>query len=88
MTSATGQRRRVARKVSQKDATARSSEQFDHVEYMSQHGHEEVATWLDRETGLRAIIAIHDTTLGPGLASGATTPARRRCWTSCASPRG
>jgi leucine dehydrogenase len=34
---------------------------------MSQHGHEEVATWLDRETGLRAIIAIHDTTLGPGL---------------------
>jgi leucine dehydrogenase len=44
-----------------------SLEQFDHVEYMSQHGHEEVATWLDRETGLRAIIAIHDTTLGPGL---------------------
>jgi leucine dehydrogenase len=44
-----------------------SLEQFDQVEYMSQHGHEEVATWLDRETGLRAIIAIHDTTLGPGL---------------------
>ena len=63
MATATGQRRRVARK----DATARSLDQFDHVEYMSQHGHEEVATWLDRETGLRAIIAIHDTTLGPGL---------------------
>jgi len=66
MATATGQRRRVARK----GATARpvdSLEQFDHVEYMSQHGHEEVATWLDRETGLRAIIAIHDTTLGPGL---------------------
>jgi leucine dehydrogenase len=66
MAIATGQRRRVARK----GATARpvdSLEQFDHVEYMSQHGHEEVATWLDREIGLRAIIAIHDTTLGPGL---------------------
>jgi leucine dehydrogenase len=66
MATATGQRRRVARK----GATARpvdSLEQFDHVEYMSQHGHEEVATWLDREIGLRAIIAIHDTTLGPGL---------------------
>src|SRR6516225_3700929 len=66
MATATGQRRRVARK----GATARpvdSLAQFDHVEHMSQHGHEEVATWLDRETGLRAIIAIHDTTLGPGL---------------------
>jgi leucine dehydrogenase len=66
MTTATGQRRRVARK----GATARPLdplEQIDHVEYMSQHGHEEVATWLDRETDLRAIIAIHDTTLGPGL---------------------
>jgi leucine dehydrogenase len=66
MATATGQRRRVARK----DAPARpvdSLEQFDHVEYMSQHGHEEVATWIDRETGLRAIIALHDTTLGPGL---------------------
>jgi leucine dehydrogenase len=66
MATATGQRRRVARK----GATARpldSLEQFDHVEYMSQHGHEEVATWIDRETGLKAIIAIHDTTLGPGL---------------------
>ena len=66
MATATGQRRRVARK----GAMARpmdSLEQFDHVEYMSQHGHEAVATWIDRETGLRAIIAIHDTTLGPGL---------------------
>ncbi len=40
---------------------------FDHVTYMQQHGHEELATWLDRETGLRAMIALHDTTLGPGL---------------------
>jgi leucine dehydrogenase len=66
MATAIGQRRRVARK----DATARtldSLDQFDHVEYMSQRGHEEAATWIDRETGLRAIIAVHDTTLGPGL---------------------
>lgn len=28
-------------------------------------GHEQVAFYADRETGLRAIIAIHDTTLGP-----------------------
>ena len=66
MATATGQRRRVARKGATADPV-RALEQFDHVEYMSQHGHEEVATWLDRETGLRAIIAIHDTTLGPGL---------------------
>jgi leucine dehydrogenase len=63
MAIATGQRRRVARK----DVATHPVEQFDQVEYMSQHGHEEVATWLDRETGLRAIIAVHDTTLGPGL---------------------
>ncbi len=42
-------------------------EPFDYVEYMSEHGHEELATCVDRETGLRAIIALHDTTLGPGL---------------------
>jgi leucine dehydrogenase len=34
---------------------------------MGQHGHEELATFVDRETGLRAIIALHDTTLGPGV---------------------
>jgi leucine dehydrogenase len=28
-------------------------------------GHEEVLLWHDRATGLRAIVAIHDTTLGP-----------------------
>jgi leucine dehydrogenase len=30
-------------------------------------GHEEVAYFYDKETGLKAIIAIHDTTLGPAL---------------------
>ena len=29
--------------------------------------HEEVVFWRDRTTGLRAIVAIHDTTLGPAL---------------------
>lgn len=36
-------------------------------DYMGRHGHEEVAFWLDEEVGLKAIIAIHDTTLGPAL---------------------
>ena len=30
-------------------------------------GHEQVSYFQDEETGLRAIVAIHDTTLGPGL---------------------
>src|SRR5437660_12449797 len=34
---------------------------------MAAEGHEEVVFWRDRATGLRAIVAIHDTTLGPGL---------------------
>lgn len=36
-------------------------------EYMQNHHHEQVAFWNDAESGLRAIIAIHDTTLGPAL---------------------
>lgn len=31
------------------------------------YGHEQVVTCADRDTGLKAIIAIHDTTLGPAL---------------------
>ncbi|MBK9148972.1 MAG: Glu/Leu/Phe/Val dehydrogenase [Flavobacteriales bacterium] len=34
---------------------------------MEQHDHEEVLFCFDRPTGLKAIIAIHDTTLGPAL---------------------
>ncbi len=37
---------------------------FDHPEFA---GHEEVAFCHDKASGLRAIIAIHDTTLGPAL---------------------
>ncbi len=36
-------------------------------DYVSEHGHEQVVFCYDRASGLRAIIAIHDTTLGPGL---------------------
>jgi len=36
-------------------------------ESMTAGEHEEVVFWRDRATGLRAIVAIHDTTLGPGL---------------------
>jgi len=34
---------------------------------MEQHDHEQVLFCFDRPTGLKAIIAIHDTTLGPAL---------------------
>ena len=34
---------------------------------MEQHGHEQLAIWTDPAVGLRAFIAIHDTTLGPAL---------------------
>lgn len=34
---------------------------------MEEHDHEEVLFAFDRATGLRAIIAVHDTTLGPAL---------------------
>lgn len=37
------------------------------VEFMEANGHEEFAVWTDRAVGLRAFIAIHDTTLGPAL---------------------
>ncbi|HEU0026499.1 MAG TPA: Glu/Leu/Phe/Val dehydrogenase dimerization domain-containing protein [Ktedonobacterales bacterium] len=40
---------------------------FDHVEYMRRHGHEELYTFHDKDTDLYALIALHDTTLGPGL---------------------
>lgn len=36
-------------------------------ERVIEHGHETVVLCHDRRTGMRAIIAIHDTTLGPGL---------------------
>lgn len=36
-------------------------------EMMDEYGHEQVAFCYDSSTGLRAIIAIHDTTLGPAL---------------------
>ncbi len=35
--------------------------------YMEQHGHEQLVVCQDRSVGLKAFIAIHDTTLGPAL---------------------
>ncbi len=37
------------------------------LDRMEKHDHEEVLFCFDRATGLKAIIAIHDTTLGPAL---------------------
>jgi leucine dehydrogenase len=37
------------------------------TEYMERYGHEHLSIWTDPAVGLRAFIAIHDTTLGPAL---------------------
>lgn len=37
------------------------------LDHMESHGHEQLAVWTDTAVGLRAFIAIHDTTLGPAL---------------------
>ncbi len=46
---------------------AESAEAFAPFAAMTEGGHEELVFWRDRVSGLRAIIAIHDTTLGPAL---------------------
>lgn len=40
---------------------------FDYMDYVVEHGHEQLVFNHDRKTGLRALIAIHNTTLGPSL---------------------
>ena len=37
------------------------------LEYMENYGHEQFSVYTDPDVGLRAFIAIHDTTLGPAL---------------------
>lgn len=37
------------------------------VEFMQVNGHQELAVWTDPAVGLKAFIAIHDTTLGPSM---------------------
>ena len=37
------------------------------VEFMQANGHQELAVWTDPAVGLKAFIAIHDTTLGPAM---------------------
>jgi len=49
------------------DPTAQISTDAAVLARMEQHDHEEVLFCFDRATGLRAIIAVHDTTLGPAL---------------------
>jgi leucine dehydrogenase len=44
-----------------------AAEAFAPFSAMAAGGHEEVVLWRDRTTGLRAVVAIHDTTLGPAL---------------------
>lgn len=40
---------------------------MDILSYMTAHGHEQLNIVTDRASGLRAIIGVHDTTLGPAL---------------------
>jgi leucine dehydrogenase len=40
---------------------------MDVLEYMETHGHEQLTVYTDKEVGLRAFIAVHDTTLGSAL---------------------
>ncbi len=42
--------------------------------YMAEHGHEQLCFFTDAESGLRAIIGIHDTTLGPALGGSRMVP--------------
>lgn len=44
-----------------------SSTSFDLFNQLSQHDHEQIVMCQDNATGLKAIIAIHNTVLGPGL---------------------
>ena len=40
---------------------------MDYYELIETHGHEQVTFFYDKNSGLRAIVAIHDTTLGPAM---------------------
>lgn len=40
---------------------------MDIFDAMAKYGHEELVFWYDKATGLRSIVGIHDTTLGPAL---------------------
>ena len=37
------------------------------TQYMETHGHEQLCAFTNKGVGLKAFIAIHDTTLGPSL---------------------
>ena len=58
-----GQDRRAPKKIS-----------MNVLEYMERYGHEQLSVSTDKDTGLRAFIAIHDTTLGPGLGGVRVSP--------------
>jgi leucine dehydrogenase len=47
--------------------TEKQQQFLDLFEEMEKHGHEQVIFNYDKATGLKSIIAIHDTTLGPAL---------------------
>jgi len=62
----------------------------DIFEMMDKYGHEQVIFCRHRGSGLKAIIAIHDTTMGPALGGCRMAPygihGRRRWRMCCACP--
>ena len=62
------------------------------LEYMNKSGHEQLLMCSDPEAGLKAVIALHDTTLGPASRrhadAGLTNRKRRQCTTlfACLTP--
>ncbi len=59
------------------------------LEYMETHGHEQLLICHEPSQGLRAFIAIHDTTLGPAVevfAYGRMRARPTRSWTCFACP--
>ncbi len=48
-------------------AIANGDKDMNVLEYMERYGHEQFSVYTDASVGLRAFIAIHDTTLGPAL---------------------
>ena len=59
---------------------------MDVFDYMGSWGHEQLVMCTDPEVGLKAVIAIHDTTLGPACGSGHMNRSKRRSKTPFGFP--
>ena len=55
-------------------------------DYMDEYEYEELAMYTDKQSGLRALVCIHDTTLGPACGGSAPTAASSTPWEAGSSP--